>query len=203
MPLFKRRETTPITGMSRGELAESDALYEAHGVTTEFANKNVEMARQLMRQYFSELVKRNPTNKFWVYYLLGDLLATNGQLDQAIAVYSRATREYPDDPRAYYSLGAIYYGISSIGDHDNYQQRPDATDLPMELLELVGQGHEVPEENQQFNRACRESKLAASPEDAAKLALQYFRKTLTCNISNEDKGRVQTHIRLIEIRWSL
>ena len=41
------------------------------------------------------------------------------------------------------------------------------------------------------------SKLTASPEEAVKLALKFFRETLACNISNDDKHRVQTHIRII------
>jgi len=198
MPLSDKKETIPIEGMSKNELAESDVFFEAHGVTKEIANKDVEATRQIMRQHFTELIKGNQSNKLWVYYVLGNLLSMNGQIDEAAAVYYRATREYPNDPRAWYSLGTIYYGISGETDINKYSQRPDLAEMPIEIQQIDAQNREFEKQNLRYLQGCAESKLVASPIEAANLALNYFSKTLTCKISKEDRNKVQTHIRLIE-----
>ena len=126
------------------------------------------------------------------------LYSAEGKLQETVSLCSHATSEYPTDPRAYYFLGTIYYGISQATETDKSLNRTDMQHAPWEIQELVRQNREFQEENQQLVQAFRESKLT-SPEEAAKLALKYFRKTLVCNISNDDKRRVQTHIRIIEM----
>ena len=131
------------------------------------------------------------------------LQVNEGKLEEAVAMYSRATQDYPTDPRAWYSLGIIYYGISQETQTSKVLDSADVRRYPWEIQELVHHVREFQDENQQLVQAFRESKLVASWQEAAKLALQYFRKTLACNISNEDKRRVQTHIRLIEVQLTL
>jgi hypothetical protein len=202
MPLFQRQKPLPLDGLLQSELVESDAFFESHGISKEMATQDPEGTRQLFRQYLEECVNQNHFNKVWVYHLLVIMLySAEVKLEKIVSLFSRAASEHPADPRAYYSLGTIYYGI--------YEEtlkpltRADVQHAPWEIQELARQYREFQEENQQFVKACRESKLAASPEEAAKLALQHYRKTLACNISNDDKRRVQTHIRLIEVQLSL
>ena len=76
--------------------------------------------------------------------------------------------------------------------------RPDFKYWPMEMQENVRQTYEYEKNNSQLIKAYRESKLAASPEEAARLARQYFIMTLKFNISDKDKQIVQTHIRIID-----
>lgn len=199
MPLFQKQKPLPLDRLLQSELMESDAFFESHGISKEMATQDPEGTRQRFRQYLEECVNQNPFNKAWVYHLLGMLYSAEGKLQETVSLCSRAASEYPTDPRAYYSLGTIYYGISQATETDKSLNRTDVQDHPWEIQERMRRIRQFQEENQQLVQAFRESKLAASPEEAAKLALKYFRKTLVCNISNEDKNRVQTHIRIIEV----
>lgn len=202
MPIFQKHKPLPLDGLLESELAESDAFFESHGISKEMATQDPEGTRQRFRQYLEECVNQNPFNKVWVYHLLGMLYSAEGRLEKMVSLYSRAASEYPSDPRAYYSLGTIYYGISQATETSKGLDSTDVHDFPWEIQERMLRVRQFQEENQQLVQAFRESKLT-SPEEAAKLALQYFHKTLACNISNEDKHRVQTHIRIIEVRLSL
>lgn len=199
MPLFQKHEPLPLDGLLQSELAESDAFFESHGISKEMVTRDPERTRQLFRQYLEEYVNQNRFNKVWVYYLLGTLYWAEGKLAEVVSVYSRAAAEYPQDPRAYYSLGAIYYGISQATETERNLHSLDIGSYPIEIQERMCRVRQFQEENQQLVQAFRESKLVASREEAAMLALKYFQKTLVCNISNDDKRRVQTHIRIIEV----
>jgi len=198
MPLFQKQKPLPLDGLLQSELVESDAFFESHGISKEMATQDPEGTRQRFRQYLEECVNQNPFNKVWVYHLLGMLYSAEGKLQETVSLCSRATSEHPADLRAYYFLGTIYYGISQATETSKSLNRTDVQHAPWEIQELMRQNREFQEENQQLVQAFRESKLT-SPEEAAKLALKYFRKTLVCNISNDDKRRVQTHIRIIEM----
>ena len=198
MPLFQERKTLPLEGLSEIELAESDSYFEAHGVTRDKVSQDVQIAGQVMRKLLEKLVK-NPSNRYWVYYLLGNLLFADGQVDDAVSIYSRATLEYPDDPRACYSLGVIYYGIYQTS------QLPVHVlpDVPLEIRERISRIREFENKNPKLLDTFRGSKMAASLVGAAELALKYFHKTLACNIFNEDKAKILIHIRLIETQMKL
>ncbi|MDP2729963.1 MAG: tetratricopeptide repeat protein [Dehalococcoidales bacterium] len=185
----------------QSELAESDAFFESHGISKEMTTQDPEGTRQRFRQYLEECVNQNPFNKVWVYHLLAMLYYAEGKLEETAALCSRAASEHPTDPRAWYYLGTIYYGISQATETSKVLDSADVQDFPSEIRERIRRIHHFQKENQQLVQAFRESKLT-SPEEATKLALKYFRKTLVCNISNEDKSRVQTHIRIIEARQS-
>lgn len=207
MPLFQKRKPVLLTlgglGLFKSEIAESDAFLEAHGITSYVATHDPSWTPQRFRQYLEECVNQNRFNKVWVYHLLGNFYLAEGRLEEAVSVYSRAILEYPDDPRAYYNLGTIYYGISYHATETDFTHRPDFSEAPIEMQELAHQVHEDDKKHPQLTQALRESKLAASPLEAAKLALKYYRKTVACNIANEDERLVQTHIILIKMRWNL
>ncbi len=203
MPLFQKHKPLPLEGLLQSELVESDAFFEGHGISKEMATQDPEASRKRFLELLEKCVNEKTFNKVWVYCLLGTLYYAEGRLQETIALCSRAASEYPADPRAYYSLGSIYYGLSQATETGKLLDGTDVQDHPWEIQEWMRRIRQFQEENQQLVQAFRESKLAASPEEAAKLALQYFRKTLVCNISNEDKRRVQTHIRIIEVQLGL
>ena len=203
MPLFQKHKPLPLEGLLQSELAESDAFFEGHGISKEMATQDPKATRKRFLELLDKCVNEKTFNKVWVYCLLGTLYYAEGRLQETIALYSRAASEYPTDPRAYYSLGTIYYGISQATETSRVLDSTDVQDYPWEMQERMRRIRQFQEENQQLVQAFRESKLVASWEEAAKLALQYFRKTLACNISNEDKRRVQTHIRIIEVQSGL
>jgi tetratricopeptide (TPR) repeat protein len=189
MPLFQKHKPLPLEGLLKSELVESDAFLEGHGIPKKMANQDVEATRQRVRVLLEARVNRNHFNKMWVYNLLSTLYFSEGKLKETVALCLRAALEHPTDPRAYYCLGAVYYGLSQETDTEKSLAGID-------VKEFV-------EQNQQPVQAFRNSKPAESRDEAAKLAMKYFHKTLMCNISNEDKRRVQTHIRRIEVQLSL
>jgi len=197
MPLFQKHKPLPLAGLSENELVESDALFESIGITKAVVSQDVEAARRRYREHLTKLVSSKATSKVWMLYMLGGLCYEEGKLEEAAALYSRATQDYPADPRAWYTLGTIYYGlIESLS-----EPLPEGVDWrsePLEMQERMERVRDFQSQNPQLLQSFRESKLTASREEAAKLALKYFRKTLACNISNDDKRSVQTHIRLIE-----
>lgn len=200
MPRFQKHNPLPLDRLSQSELVESDTIIEGLGISKVTISRDAKAARQRFRAHLEELVSRKPTSKVWMFHMVGGLYYEEGKLEEAVAMYSRATQDYPTDPRAWYSLGIIYYGISQETQTSKVLDSADVRRYPWEIQELVHHVREFQDENQQLVQAFRESKLVASWQEAAKLALQYFRKTLACNISNEDKRRVQTHIRLIEVQ---
>jgi len=203
MLLFQRQEPLPIDRLSTAELAESDAFFESHGITKDMAIQDIEATRKLFQELLEKCVNGNTNNKVWVYYLLGAMYLTKGQLQETVSLCSRAALEHPLDPRAYYSLGTIYYGIFQQKQTSPWRDRLDLQDHPLEIRQRIQRIRHFETQNQQLVQAFRESKLAASREEAAKLALQYFRKTLDCNISKEDKNQIQTHIKLIQTQLTL
>jgi tetratricopeptide (TPR) repeat protein len=192
-----------LEGLLESELAECDTFFESHGISKEMRAHGSEATDQYFPQYLEECVNRNRFNKLWVYLTLGTWYFFNGRLEETVSLCLRAASEYPNDPRAYYCLGTIYYGISSHATDTDWTLLPSFADSPVEMQELARQVREHDEQNPQLTHAFRESKLVAAREEASTLALKYYRKTLTCNISNEDKRRVQIHIKLIEMQLSL
>jgi len=203
MPLFQKHKPLPLEGLLKSELVESDAFLEGHGIPKKMANQDVEATRQRVRVLLEARVNRNHFNKMWVYNLLSTLYFSEGKLKETVALCLRAALEHPTDPRAYYCLGAVCYGLSQETDTEKSLAGIDVKEMPWEFQEMARQNREFVEQNQQPVQAFRNSKPAESRDEAAKLAMKYFHKTLMCNISNEDKRRVQTHIRRIEVQLSL
>ena len=191
----------PLSGLLKSEMAESDAeFFVPNGITTEMVNSNHEMTDQLFRQYLEECISHNQLNKVWVYYILSTWYYAEGKFEKIITLSLRASAEHPSDPRAYYFLGSIYYGffINSTADpkysNEALLARPDFSNWPREMRELVRENLEFERHNQRIVNAMCEFKPTLTPEEAAKLALQYFGCILKCNISSRDRQIVQTHI---------
>lgn len=201
MPLFQKHKPLPLEGLLESEKVHSEAFLKGHGISIETANQDIEATRQRVRVLLEDCVNRNQFNKLWVYNLLSTLYFKEVKLKEIVALCLRAALEHPTDPRAYYSLGTVYYGISQAAETEK-TLGIDTHDWPWEMQEMMRQNREFVEQNQQLVQAYRNSGLAASRDESAKLALKYFHKTLMCNISSEDKRRVQTHIRIIEAQLS-
>lgn len=204
MPLFQRHKALLLDRLSESELIESDTLCESIGISKVVISQNAEAARKRFREHLKNLVSRKPTSKVWMFHILGGLYYEEGKIEEATAMYSRAAEDYPTDPRAWYSLGTIYYGIfQAKAGGLPLPDRANERGHPWEIQERMARIRNFESQNPQLVQAFRNSKLAASRDEAAKLALEYFRKTLACNISSDDKRRVQTHIRLIEVQLAL
>ena len=132
-----------------------------------------------------------------MYYMLGDMLTMNGQLDEAISMYSLATNDNPADPRAWYCLGVLYRAISYEPDRREKWQKDlaDAMEKDKKLAEHMQQWEK---QNSKFLQAASESKLAELSVETANTALMYFKKALDCNISEEDKTSINKNITSIE-----
>lgn len=201
MSLFQKRKPLPLDRLSECELVESDTIIEGLGISKVVVSQDAEAARKRFREHLKKLVSRKSASKVWMFHILGGLYYEEGKLEEAAAMYSRAIQDYPADPRAYYSLGVIYYGLFEYA--EPLREGVHWRRFPLEIQERLRRVQEFEEQNQLLVQAFRESKLTASPEEAAKLALKYFRKTLARNISSDDKSRVQTHMRLIEVHLGL
>jgi tetratricopeptide (TPR) repeat protein len=191
----------PLSGFLKSESAESDAdFFVPNGITTEMVNSNPEETDRRFRQYLEECVSRNQVNKVWVYYILCTWYYAEGKFEKVITLSLRASAEHPSDPRAYYLLGSIYYGVfmnSTEGPKNSNEAllaRPDFGNFPIEIQKQVRENLEFEKKNQQLVNAIREFNPALTPDEAAKLALQYFGSILKCNISSKDRQMVQTHV---------
>ena len=111
MPLFRKHEPLPLDRLSENELVESDTLVESIGISKISSSQDREEARKRFSEHLTKLVSRKPTSKVWMFHLLGGMCYEEGRLEEAVPIYSRATTDYPADPRAWYSLGTIYYGL--------------------------------------------------------------------------------------------
>ncbi len=208
MPLFHRRKPLPLEGLSNDEEIEFDVLCERLSIPNTVVSQGTELANQRLHAYLEKEVSKGSTSELWMLCVLANLYFGEGRLEEAVATCLRATHDYSTDPRAYYALGTVYYGISQWhGIFGKTARVPhgatDMRDAPLAIQELARSVRDFEEQNVQLVEALSKSELAGSYNESANLALAYFRKALACNISNGDKSRIQTHIRIIEVQLGL
>jgi len=194
MASSKEPTTLRISDLSDSEALELRKFFESHGITVE---KETEDTPKIMYEKLAEYVKENKKSKYWTYYMLGDMLTMNGQLNEAINMYSRAAKRNPADPRAWYSLGVLHRAISYEPDRRKIWQKDlaDALEKDKQLAEHMQQWEK---QNQKFLQAAFESTLSKSAFETADTAISYFQKASDCDISTEDKAKVQNNIKSIE-----
>jgi tetratricopeptide (TPR) repeat protein len=188
--------TFRLSDLSDSEALELRKFFEGFGITAE---KESEDTPKIMFEKLSEFVKGRKKSKYWTYYILGDMLTMNGQFDEAISIYSRATDLNPADPRAWYSLAVLHRAISYEPDRRKTWQK-DLADALKKDEKLAEHMQQWEKQNQKFLQAASESKLAGSPIETANTALTFFQKVLGCSISDQDRTRVQDNIKSLE-QW--
>jgi tetratricopeptide (TPR) repeat protein len=199
--VFSRLKPIALEVLSPDERAESEALLQSLDYRAVIRTDGIEAARQRYRAYLSErLLGQHQTHaeKVWMYLYLGVLYETDRMLKESIAVYSRAAKLYPADPRSHYAMGVTYYGkfITSLWMPDSRTEEGIAG-APLEVQEQHRNSvfHQDPE----LALTYREADLGVSVEEAGRLALTLLRRTLACALSDDDKQAVQGHIRRIEV----
>ena len=198
MPIFGERKILQLEGLSQREREECEAFFESRGISKDVPAYGPGGIDQYFQQYLEETIDQNRSNETWLYYVLAIWYFSHSMFEKTVALCVRAYSEHPNDPRAYYLLGTIYDGIYQYSKKATLIQIPDAVERQKEIQELLKQKYTEVQENPQIIKAFRESKIVASPEEAARSARQYLCMTLKCKISKEDKRKVQTRIRIID-----
>ena len=194
MAASKKQATLRLSDLSDSEALELRSFFEGFGITVE---KETEDTGRQMKEKLAEHIEEKGEKKYWMYYMLGDMLTMNGQLDEAISMYSRATKEYPADPRAWFSLGVLHRAISYEPDRSKKWQK-DLAEAMKKDEKLAENMQKWEKQNSRFLKAAGESKFAESAIETANTAVTYFQKVLDCKISNDDKDKVQNNIKAIE-----
>jgi|WetSurMetagenome_2_1015567.scaffolds.fasta_scaffold298660_2 tetratricopeptide (TPR) repeat protein len=194
MAASKKQATLRLSDLSDSEALELRAFFEGFGITVE---KETEDTGRQMKEKLAEHMEEKGKKKYWMYYMLGDMLTMHGQLDEAIAMYSKATEENPADPRAWFSLGVLHRAISYEPDRSKKWQK-DLAEAKEKDQKLAENMEKWEKQNSRFLKAAGKSKLAESAIETANTAVTYFQKVLDCKISNDDKEKVQNNIKAIE-----
>jgi len=199
--VFSRLKPIALEVLSPEERAESEALLLSLDYRAVIRTDGIEAARQRYRAYLSErLLGQHQTHadRVWMYLYLGALYEADGMLKEAMAVYSRAAKLYPADPRPHYAMGVTYYGkfATSLRMPDSRTEEGIAR-APLEVQERHRDS--IFQHDPALARAYREADLGVSVEEAGRLALTLLRRTLACALSDDDKQAVQGHIRRIEV----
>jgi hypothetical protein len=191
-----------------GELA-------AHGLAAEAADRILAGLGPAVDAYIEALaaqgwpdawqarMRRHPGDALWPY-LAAHSYYSAGQLGAAIWALSEAATLGPDDPRPFYLLGVIFYGVyaelsdlAAAADAVRLlQPQPDAAFWQQMGLAPPGAG-EVPAWQQ--DAAGRRAALASlkqplSAGEARDRALQCFAAVLGFNLSREDRRTVDRHV---------
>lgn len=162
MPLFQRRQTIPLAGLTKSELSEADGYFECHGVTKDMATKHAEQTQARMQGLLENWVTSNVFRKAWIYYLLTTFYLAEGRIKEVVDLNSDAVVKFPSDPRPSYSLGTIYYGLFNAETAQTVLSRNDLASAPVEIRERLQRAHSFETQNSAFIKGLRESKLVAS-----------------------------------------
>jgi tetratricopeptide (TPR) repeat protein len=180
--------------LSDDEALELRKFFEGYGITAEKEN---EETPKIMFEKLFEFIKGQHKVKYWMYYMLGDMLTMRGQFKEAISTYTQATDLSPADPRAWYSMAVLHRAISYEPDRRKTWQKDLANALKKDK-KMAENMQQWEKQNQNFLQAASESQLAKSPVETANTAFTYFQKVLECNISEQDRARVQDNVRSLE-----
>jgi tetratricopeptide (TPR) repeat protein len=190
----EKSATYRLSDLTDDEALELRKFFEGYGITAEKETPDI---KDLMLEKLAEHVKTQEKNPYWMYYMLGDMLTMNGQLDESIGMYAKATKGNPADPRAWYCLGVLHRAISYEPDRIKIWEKDlkKAQEKDQKLAEHMQQWEK---QNSQFLQAAINSQLAQSPVVTADQAIKYFKKALNCDISEPDKAGIQKQIDSIQ-----
>jgi len=194
MASSNKRHTLRLSDLSDDEALELRKFFEGYGITAEKEN---EETPKIMFEKLSEFIKGQQKIKYWMYYILGDMLTMRGQFQEAISTYIQATSLSPTDPRAWYSLAVLHRAISYEPDRRKNWEK-DLANAQKKDKKMAENMQQWEKQNQNFLQAASESQLAKSPVETANTAFTYFQKVLECNISEQDRARVQDNVRSLE-----
>ncbi len=203
MPPFAKREKIPIDELLENERAEFSAVSRGLGISEAMGFKEAIKNSPTLLKHLEGLVKDNHHDKPWVYYALGALYFQDGKLEEAAIAWSHAAKVYPADPRASYHLGNVYYGLAHRTEFQPLHDGPEDRRLSTSVMVAREKARQYAEQNHQIVRALRESKLVGSRQEAVELALKHLRQALACNISKDDKRKIDTQIRELHLLLSL
>ncbi len=216
MGFFAKKKSIPrLNELLLEEEREIESLIE-DSQTIPWEDDLEDIDTALLIEIYEEAVRKGP-HEFIYHYVLGTVYFSNGELEKAKEVLEKASSLKPDDPRPFYNLGVIYYGVWDVRTEEqrgrskeqeyrrvkdilsNYPFPPDhfrrlGEDLVREFEDMM---RRPDYERLKYLQDCyRKSQM--SRDTAAANALYYFRKVLACQLHPEDKKAVEQHIRLIE-----